>query len=71
MPIYYDDNFGQYDIDSEDDIRFYRDCQRNSVRKKCSICGRTVGLLPNYDKCNSCVTILEQGGDPYAQVQSK
>jgi len=66
MTIYYDNNFGEYEIESQEDIDFYFHNQKHSVMKKCSICGRKVKLLPNYDKCDSCCSILEHGGDPYA-----
>jgi len=62
---YYDDNFGEYEIESQNDVDFYFATQRKSVRKKCSICGQTVKLLPHYDKCDRCIRILENGGDPY------
>jgi hypothetical protein len=60
---YYDDNFGFYDIQDEDDIAFYHEMQRISVRKKCQGCGRMVKIKPDYAYCNSCATRLEQGGD--------
>jgi hypothetical protein len=60
---YYDDNFGFYDIQSEEDIEFYREMQRVSVRKKCCGCGRMVKIKPDYGYCNSCATRIEQGGD--------
>ena len=41
---FYDDNFGFYDIRDEDDIEFYREMQRISVRKKCQGCGRMVKI---------------------------
>jgi len=63
---YYDENFGHWeDMDDPDTQQFYRDTQRKSVYKKCSICGHRVKLLPQYDKCDRCCCILEAGGDPY------
>ena len=68
MP-YYDDNFGCWDDDAdmydEDFIRFYNQVQRESVTKECVICGRTVRLRPQYDKCDACCRALENGFDPY------
>lgn len=61
---YYDDNFGCYAVDSEDDVAFYRENQRRSRRKKCQGCGRMVKLLPDYAYCNSCVERRERGGEP-------
>jgi len=60
---YVDDNFGTYDIQDEDDIEFYRDVQKRSVRKKCQGCGRIVKILPSYGYCDSCATKREQGQD--------
>jgi rRNA maturation endonuclease Nob1 len=56
---YYDDNFGHYEIQDEEDIAFYHQVQRESVRKRCVMCGRMVRLRPDYDKCNSCADKLE------------
>ena len=62
----YDDNFGDYQCDDnwqdrEDTVAFYRQVQRDSVWKTCSICGRRVKLLPHYDKCDSCCRRMESG----------
>jgi len=62
MPGFYDDNFGWYEIDSQEDIEFYRQVQRESVEKVCCDCGRTVRLRPDYCRCNSCADRLERGG---------
>jgi len=64
MPrTYCDDNFGTYEIQSEEDIEFYQANQRRSVKKKCSGCGRVVRLLPQYVLCNSCADKAEKGWD--------
>ena len=60
---YYDDNFGFYNIESEEDIEFYHEMQRQSVWKKCQGCGRKVKLKPDYGICNSCAERAERGGD--------
>lgn len=60
---YYDDNFGFYDIQSEEDVEFYHAMQKRSVRKKCQRCGRMVKLAPDYGICNSCCEQIERGGD--------
>jgi hypothetical protein len=65
MTLYYDDNFGEYDIQDEEDLEFYHRVQNESVEKVCECCGRTVRLRPDYGICNSCAEILERGGDPY------
>jgi len=63
MRTYYDDNFGEYDIRDEDDLEFYRYMQRNSVKKKCAGCGRTVKIKADYGYCNSCADKMERGYD--------
>ena len=61
MKSYYDDNYGHYEIESEEDIEFYHRTQRQSVRKKCQGCGRMVKIKPEYGYCNSCAEKIEQG----------
>ena len=64
IAIYYDDNFGEWeDMDEEDNIRFYQECQERSVEKRCAGCGRLVKILPHYAYCDSCATKREQGWD--------
>lgn len=69
MPIYYDDNFGQWEgmepgnPDREDNLEFYKQVQRTNVRKKCKGCGRWVRIQPHYAYCNTCADKLERGGD--------
>ena len=64
MANYYDDNFGCWDsMDDPDTMDFYNQVQSESVEKTCSICGFTVWLRPNYDKCDSCCTKIENGWD--------
>lgn len=63
MPGYYDDNYGWWDMESEEDVEFYHKVQRESVEKTCVMCGRRVRLRPDYDKCNSCAEKLERGMD--------
>jgi hypothetical protein len=64
MTNYYDDNFGRWDgMDDPDTMDFYNQVQSESVEKTCSICGFTVWLRPNYDKCDSCCTKIENGWD--------
>lgn len=63
MPTFYDDNFGAWEIEDEEDIEFYHRVQAESVEKICDGCGRTVKLRPDYGYCNSCATKIEQGWD--------
>jgi hypothetical protein len=61
-PTYYDDNYGFYDIESEEDVTFYHETQRQSVQKKCAGCGRSVKIKREYAYCNTCADKLERGG---------
>jgi rRNA maturation endonuclease Nob1 len=61
MPGYYDDNFGWYEIESEEDVEFYHHTQHISVEKICQGCGRKVRLKPDYAICNSCADRAERG----------
>lgn len=63
MPTYYDDNYGHYNIESEEDIEFYHQTQKQSVWKKCERCGRKVKIKPEYAYCNSCADRIERGWD--------
>ena len=63
MPAYYDDNYGFYEIEDEDDIEFYHRTQSESVSKVCQGCGRTVKIKPDYAYCNSCADKIERGYD--------
>ena len=58
---YYDDNFGHWNMDSDEDRRVYRSVQKRSVEKQCADCGRTVRILPEYAICNSCADARENG----------
>jgi Zn finger protein HypA/HybF involved in hydrogenase expression len=64
---YYDDNFGHWDIDDEDDVEFYREIQETNVEKKCEGCGRMVRIQPQYAYCNSCADKRERGEEIYAE----
>lgn len=63
MTGYYDDNFGWYEIEGEEDVEFYQQMQATNVEKQCQGCGRMVRIQPDYAYCNSCATIIEQGGE--------
>lgn len=60
---YYDDNFGHWDMQDDEDRDFYRQVQRNSVEKRCRRCDRMVRILPHYAYCNSCADAIERGWD--------
>lgn len=59
---YFDDNFGHYEINSQDDVDFYHEIQRTSRAKKCVDCGRKVRLQPQYECCDPCAQRRERGG---------
>ena len=61
MAQYYDDNFGRWDIEDDDDVAFYHRVQRESVLKICRDCGQEVRLRPSYAICNSCADRIERG----------
>jgi hypothetical protein len=60
---HYDDNFGHWDIEDDDDLEHYRRTQATNVEKKCAGCRRTVMLQPQYGYCDSCATKREHGID--------
>jgi hypothetical protein len=47
---YYDDNFGHYNIESDEDVAFYHSMQRLSVQNK-----------RDYAYCNDCAEKRERG----------
>lgn len=63
MPTYYDDNFGHWDIEDDDDVDFYNRVQATNVRKKCQGCGNMVSIQPQYGYCDSCADKREKGYD--------
>lgn len=58
---YYDDNFGHWNMDGDEDRQFYRRVQKASVRKVCVDCGRTVRIMPQYEVCSPCADARENG----------
>jgi hypothetical protein len=54
MALYYDDNFGHYNIESDEDIEFYHQMQKESELKTCRQCERVVFLRRSYVICNDC-----------------
>jgi hypothetical protein len=60
---YYDDNFGQYTIESDEDVAFYWQMQRMSRTKRCQGCGQMVKIKYDYAYCNSCADARERGLD--------
>jgi hypothetical protein len=61
--MYYDDNYGFYEIEDDTDVAFYHRTQQQSVEKKCQGCGRTVKIKREYGYCNTCATKREHGWD--------
>jgi hypothetical protein len=60
-PAVYDDNFGFWDIDGQEEQAFFEYIQSQSVQKTCDRCDRPVRLMPSKTLCASCVTALECG----------
>jgi hypothetical protein len=61
MASYYDDNFGHYNIESEDDIEFFHHMQSESEWKECAQCERKVFISYRYAICNDCADKKERG----------
>ncbi len=55
------DNFGDFDGSDKETREFHRQVTDNSVTKTCRMCYEKVRLLPEYDKCNSCMNKMENG----------
>jgi Neuraminidase (sialidase) len=67
MASYYDDNFGHWEIESDEDVEFYHETQASNVEKRCEGCGRMVKIQPQYAYCNSCADKRERGEEIYAE----
>lgn len=68
MPIFWDQNFGTWDMgetadDREENVRFYKQVQKESVWKRCKGCNRRVKIRPEYGYCNTCADAREKGMD--------
>jgi hypothetical protein len=66
MPSYYDDNFGHYEMECEDEeevLAFYHAVQDSNRPTVCQGCGGTFMLRPGYGYCNSCADKREKGMD--------
>lgn len=63
MPVYYDDNYGHWDMEDESDVEHYRRTQETNVEKTCNGCGRRVMIQPQYAFCNTCAEKIEMGID--------
>lgn len=57
----YDDNFGFWHIDGQEEQAFFEYVQRQSVAKTCERCARPARLMPEKTLCASCVSALECG----------
>ena len=61
MSNYYDDNFGHYEINDQEDIEFYHKMQKESEWKNCKQCERRVFISYRYAICNDCADAQERG----------
>jgi hypothetical protein len=57
----YEDNFGFWDIDGQEEQAFFDHVQRESLPRTCDRCEQRVRLLASKTLCASCVTALECG----------
>lgn len=60
---FYDDNFGHWNMESDEDVEFYFQVQNSNVSKECLGCGQLVRIQPQYGYCNSCADKRERGMD--------
>ena len=58
MAAVYEDNFGFWDIDGQEEQAFFEDVRRQSLQKTCARCDRKVRLIASK---TLCVTALECG----------
>ena len=61
MASYYDDNFGHYEIQDEEDVEFYHKMQAESEWKACARCEQKVFMSYRYAICDSCAEAQERG----------
>ena len=61
MASYYDDNFGHWEINDEEDVEFYHKMQQESELKTCADCERKVFISYRYSICNTCADRRERG----------
>jgi hypothetical protein len=61
MPAVYDDNFGFWHIDGQEEQAFFDHVQRRSLQRTCERCERRAWLMPPKTICASCATALEYG----------
>ena len=61
MATAYEDNFGFWRIDAQEEQAFFEHVQRQSVPTICRRCERPVRLMPTKRCCASCISALESG----------
>ena len=61
MAAVYDDNFGFWHIDGQEEQAFFEYVQSQSTQKTCCRCKRRVRLTAQKTLCASCVAALECG----------
>lgn len=59
MSRFNDNNFGNWEMEDEEDLQFYQEVQARSVEKECQGCGDLVMLLPQYVICDACASEAE------------
>ena len=61
MVTIYEDNFGFWEIDCQEESAFFAHVQSQSVRASCQRCRRPVRLMSTKTICAACVSALECG----------
>ncbi len=61
MAAAYEDNFGFWNIDGQEERAFFEHVQRQSFDRICHRCERPVRLMPSKTLCAPCVSALECG----------
>jgi len=61
MAVVYDDNFGFWHIDGQEERAFFEYVQSQSTQKPCCRCEHRVRLMAHKTLCASCVAALECG----------
>jgi hypothetical protein len=61
MAAEYEDNFGFWCIDGQEERAFFEHVQRQSIGAICTRCRRRVRLMPQRTLCAACAYALEYG----------
>jgi len=59
----YSSSYGWVEIETDEDMEFYRSTVNDSEQKQCKNCGELVFIRRDYSSCNSCMERLERMGE--------